>query len=401
MTAAFLTLLLLLMAPQILVYMAVSATHARKFALAESIYEFMIGLNRALLLVLPFKFIAQTLITCEINIVYVWSHTHQNAGRAVVLLKEADSICKRYGMGNASLRGMVLLNLSMALARTDRTEEAGECQVDAFKLFEAAGDITRQGLTFVSLAANSLQAGNIADGEKWANCALKVLPATLTAEERQLTDWRAKALNNIGIAKGYKCEWDKAKETFDLALSAKRAHLPATDPSVIVGLNNSAWAALKCNKLDEAEKYLSEARRSSRGNPHLGTNIPVTISINYAELLRKRKHLSEASDELNAALAISGAALEQTRASLYCEMANLYAAKQEFVEADRWYRDCISIWEKLEGSTHPKLAPVLISYAKCLRATDRIADAEKYIARAQEISSLHGIILEKVEESVA
>jgi tetratricopeptide (TPR) repeat protein len=66
-------------------------------------------------------------------------------------------------------------------------------------------------------------------------------------------------------------------------------------------------------------------------------------------------------------------------------LAMLFQNQRKYIEAEPFYKQALRIEEKALGKEHPNVAVILWNYASLLRDVDRILEAEKMEAQANEI----------------
>jgi len=66
-------------------------------------------------------------------------------------------------------------------------------------------------------------------------------------------------------------------------------------------------------------------------------------------------------------------------------LAGLYKAQGQHAKAEPLYKRALEIREKALGLEHPNVATCLENYALCLRAMDRVQEAEPLEVRARAI----------------
>ena len=140
----------------------------------------------------------------------------------------------------------------------------------------------------------------------------------------------------------------------------------------------------------KAEERFAGAFKRAEVNGSLNHRAAAALN-NLGIVCKRQKKFAHAEIALRRALrAYTVMEPDGTRiASVLCNLAELYKAQHRYADAAPLYKQAIAITQKVLGSTHPKLARRLESYARLLEKMNDLIRARHLQARAQAIRAGH------------
>jgi len=234
----------------------------------------------------------------------------------------------------------------------------------------------------VSQAQASL--GTLDDARASVDRALPVFKKTLGPE----SIWVAWCVNDTGLIAQAHGEFEKALTHVREGLRIKRLALPAGDPDIAVGENNIGYLLVQLGRYEEAERILLAALADIEKT--YGTAHPTTANAleSLAECQWKQGRLDEALHTASRALAIDEAVTDPDNLGISQVLYVIACVERDLglvTEAERDFRRCLTLREKVLGPTSPEVAVTLDEYALLLRASGRDADATAIETRARAI----------------
>jgi len=195
-------------------------------------------------------------------------------------------------------------------------------------------------------------------------------------------------LRNLGsayLADGHAAE---AEPVYLRALAMYERVAGKDSPDVGRTLSNLGIVYYELKRYDQAEQYYLRAEANLTKT--LGENHPnvASININLGEIAEIRGQYPEARKRLMRALDILHKTVEPGHPSIATadyDLGNVLRDMGDYKESEARFREALQIRQKALGANAPGLVEVLTDYAKLLRMTHRVREADSLDARARVI----------------
>ncbi len=276
--------------------------------------------------------------------------------------------------------------LGCALLQQGKHEESRTNIDRAIELIESAKDLPELKATAFSLLSTTLaNMGDVAGSIALGHRALDVNDSTKTSEQTEIQ--KGKILNNLAGAYKIAGFPEKAMEMYQKSLDLKMRIFGKNSQEVALTSSNIGCLILEMDKFEEALEWVERSREIALnlGLDKNGERLWLEILSNRGETYRGLGRLDEAEKDL--LQAFSGRETKKHSEiddSLHC-LGKLYRDKGELETAQKYFMMALEQREKQYGKKHMRVGITFREYALLLKKMGRDAEFESMAERAENI----------------
>ena len=221
--------------------------------------------------------------------------------------------------------------------------------------------------------------------------ALDILEDTVGTEHSSFVTTR----NNLAALYEEQGQYDRAESLYKETLATYQKAPKPDYPNIASTLNNLARVYQKQNKYDEAMDYYQQAQSIYEQDQESDRFYWTTILNNRALLYQELRQYDKAEASYQEAIALSKLLLpdDPKLVDILDNLTALYEEQGHYNKAEANYKEALRILdssEQIRKANYLLLAKTLENYAKLLRKSGRVAEAEKQEARRKQILEEYG-----------
>ncbi len=196
--------------------------------------------------------------------------------------------------------------------------------------------------------------------------------------------------NDLGLERARAGDFSAALDRLKRALEVKERALPPDHPDIGLGLNAVGYALLRLGRYDDARPYLERAltiqtKAFGEDHPELGDSLQ-----SLAELWWRAGEPAKALPYAQRAVAMREKALAPNSSEMVADYLTLGGSLRDlhrYQEAEPYLKKAIEMAEVGKGRTPVSVTEAAAEYAKLLRATGRVAQANELEHRVKPTGS--------------
>jgi tetratricopeptide (TPR) repeat protein len=302
-----------------------------------------------------------------------------------LLRKAIDAQTKAFGADSVETAD-ALRDLGQLDLNNGRYKEALDLEQRALAILERRlpKDDVAVAKVLYRLSVAQGMGGQFDDARTSIDRALPIFKKTLGPDSL----WVAWCVNDYGVIAQAHGEFEKGLTRLREGLRIKQIALPPGDPDIASSEVGIGYILVQLGRYEEAEPLLLAAAADLEKT--YGAAHPTTANAleSLAECQWKQGRLDEALHTASRALAINEAATDPDNLGISQVLYVIACVERDLglvTEAERDFRRCLTLREKVLGPTSPEVAVILDEYARLFRARGREAEATAMEARASAI----------------